>query len=42
MSATLTLEQANQIISAALTHSKAAGYTPMAIAVLDAAGPPNA
>ncbi len=38
MPATLTLEQANQIISAALTHSKAAGYKPMAIAVLDAAG----
>jgi uncharacterized protein GlcG (DUF336 family) len=35
---TLTLAQANQIISAALAHSKAAGYKPMGIAVLDDAG----
>jgi uncharacterized protein GlcG (DUF336 family) len=34
----LTLAQANQIISTALAKSKAAGYKPMAIAVLDAAG----
>ncbi len=38
MPATLTLQQANQIITAALAHSKAAGYKPMGIAVLDAAG----
>lgn len=35
---TLTLEQAQQIIAGALAHSRAAGYQPMAIAVLDAAG----
>lgn len=34
----LTLQQANQIISAALAASKQAGYKPMGIAVLDAAG----
>jgi uncharacterized protein GlcG (DUF336 family) len=35
---TLTLAQANQIISAALAQSKASGYKPMGIAVLDEAG----
>ena len=35
---TLTLDQANTIITAALAKSKAAGFKPMAIAVLDAAG----
>ncbi len=34
----LTLAQANQIIAAALDHSKQAGYQPMGIAVLDDAG----
>lgn len=34
----LTLAQANQIISAALARSRAEGYKPMGIAVLDAAG----
>jgi uncharacterized protein GlcG (DUF336 family) len=34
----LTLAQANTIISAALAQSKASGYKPMGIAVLDAAG----
>jgi uncharacterized protein GlcG (DUF336 family) len=34
----LTLQQANQIISAALAKSSASGFKPMAIAVLDAAG----
>jgi uncharacterized protein GlcG (DUF336 family) len=34
----LTLAQANQIISAALAASKEAGYNPMGIAVLDASG----
>ncbi|WP_028601816.1 GlcG/HbpS family heme-binding protein [Ottowia thiooxydans] len=34
----LTLEQANQIISAALAASQKAGYRPMGIAVLDDAG----
>jgi len=34
----LTLDQANQIIAAALAHSKQAGYQPMGIAVLDDAG----
>lgn len=34
----LTLAQANQIIAAALAHSKGAGYQPMGIAVLDDAG----
>ncbi|MES3000412.1 MAG: heme-binding protein [Pseudomonadota bacterium] len=34
----LTLAQANEIIAAALARSKAAGYKPMGIAVLDAAG----
>ncbi len=38
MPATLTLQQAHQIINAALAHSKAAGYKPMGIAVLDASG----
>jgi uncharacterized protein GlcG (DUF336 family) len=36
--AQLTLEQANLIIAAALTRSRAAGYQPMGIVVLDAAG----
>ena len=35
---TLTLDQANQIISAALTASREAGYKPMGVAVLDDAG----
>ena len=35
---TLTLSQANQIITAALVKSKEAGYKPMGIAVLDEAG----
>src|SRR5215217_1968951 len=35
---TLTLAQANQIITAALAKSKASGFKPMGIAVLDAAG----
>jgi uncharacterized protein GlcG (DUF336 family) len=34
----LTLAHANSIISAALAHSKKAGYNPMGIAVLDASG----
>ena len=34
----LSLAQANTIISAALAHSKSAGYKPMGIAVLDASG----
>jgi uncharacterized protein GlcG (DUF336 family) len=34
----LTLAQASQIITAALAKSKEAGYQPMGIAVLDAAG----
>jgi uncharacterized protein GlcG (DUF336 family) len=34
----LTLAQANQIISAALAKSKESGYQPMGIAVLDASG----
>jgi uncharacterized protein GlcG (DUF336 family) len=34
----LTLAQANIIIAAALAQSKASGYKPMGIAVLDAAG----
>ena len=34
----LTLQQANQIIAAALAKSKESGYQPMGIAVLDAAG----
>src|SRR3954454_17325735 len=34
----LTLQQANQIIAAALARSKESGYQPMGIAVLDAAG----
>ena len=34
----VTLEQANRIIAAALKHSAQAGYKPMGIAVLDAAG----
>jgi uncharacterized protein GlcG (DUF336 family) len=34
----LSLEQANQIIGAALAQSKASGYPPMGIAVLDEAG----
>ncbi|WP_395321936.1 heme-binding protein [Variovorax sp. UC74_104] len=35
---TLTLDQANAIIAAALARSKASGFKPMGIAVLDAAG----
>lgn len=35
---TLTLEQANRIIAAALAQSRQAGYQPMGIAVLDEAG----
>ncbi|MCG2592354.1 heme-binding protein [Ramlibacter sp. XY19] len=34
----ITLSQANRIISAALAKSKESGYQPMGIAVLDAAG----
>lgn len=34
----ITLVQANTIIAAALARSRAAGYKPMGIAVLDAAG----
>jgi uncharacterized protein GlcG (DUF336 family) len=34
----LTLQQANQIITAALAKSKESGYHPMGIAVLDASG----
>jgi len=34
----LTLQQANQIIAAALAQSKESGYQPMGIAVLDAGG----
>jgi uncharacterized protein GlcG (DUF336 family) len=34
----LTLNQANQIIAAALAKSKESGYQPMGIAVLDASG----
>ena len=34
----LTLDQAQQIIAGALAQSKQAGYQPMAVAVLDAAG----
>jgi uncharacterized protein GlcG (DUF336 family) len=34
----LTLQQASQIITAALAKSKESGYQPMGIAVLDAAG----
>lgn len=34
----LTLDQANRIIQAALARSTEAGYKPMAVAVLDAAG----
>ena len=36
--ATLTLAQANQIISGALAQSKSAGYKPMGIVVLDDGG----
>ena len=35
---TLTLDQANRIISAALAASREAGYKPMGVAVLDDAG----
>ncbi|MFC5497014.1 heme-binding protein [Caenimonas terrae] len=34
----LTLEQANQIIAGALARSKASGFKPMGVAVLDDAG----
>lgn len=36
--AALTLDMAQQIMQAALAHSKAQGYRPMGIAVLDEAG----
>ena len=36
--ATLTLAQANQIINGALAQSKAAGYKPMGVVVLDEGG----
>ncbi|MGF2075956.1 heme-binding protein, partial [Enterococcus casseliflavus] len=35
---TLTLAQANALIAAALDASRQAGYKPMAVVVLDAAG----
>ncbi|MDE2617329.1 MAG: heme-binding protein [Burkholderiales bacterium] len=35
---TLTLAQAQQILAGALAHSKAAGYKPMGVVVLDEAG----
>ncbi|TFZ01253.1 GlcG/HbpS family heme-binding protein [Ramlibacter rhizophilus] len=35
---TLTLQQANQIIAGALAKSKASGFKPMGVAVIDAAG----
>lgn len=38
MTTELTLDRANAIIAAALAHSRQAGYQPMGIAVLDAAG----
>ena len=34
----LTLAKANEIIAAALAHSKASGYAPMGVAVVDTAG----
>ena len=34
----ITLDQANQIIAAALQRSRDAGYKPMAVVVLDASG----
>lgn len=34
----LTLDKAHQIIAAAFAHSTTAGYLPMAVAVVDAAG----
>lgn len=34
----LTLDQANRIIAAALAHSKAKGFKPMAVVVLDESG----
>ncbi len=34
----LTLAKANEIIDAALAHSKASGYAPMGVAVVDSAG----
>ena len=39
---TLTLAQANQILTAALAAARAAGMPPVAVAVLDAAGHPVA
>src|SRR5689334_14769491 len=36
--AALTLDDAHQIIHAALAHSKKSGFAPMGIAVLDSAG----
>lgn len=38
MSTALTLQQANQIIAAALARSREQGYAPMAVVVVDAAG----
>jgi|UniRef100_UPI000D34AD5F uncharacterized protein GlcG (DUF336 family) len=38
MTNTLTLQQARTVLDAALAESKAQGYKPMAVAVLDAAG----
>lgn len=35
---TLTLDNANNIIAAALTNAKASGYAPMGVAVVDSAG----
>jgi uncharacterized protein GlcG (DUF336 family) len=34
----LTLEQANAIVTAALSNARSAGYKPMAVVVLDASG----
>lgn len=38
MTATLTLEQAQRLLTAALARSRERGFKPMAVAVLDAAG----
>ena len=38
MNTDLSLDQANTILQAALAHSRQAGYQPMGVAVLDAAG----
>jgi len=40
--ATLTLDQANQILAAALAESRKHGFRPMAVVVLDEAGHPRA